>query len=130
MTAPDSSESTVNDPPVPALPDVEQRPVNYPAIPVQVVGPVLVQQQPARQGQTNLEHLSQTVPLQVLSPDPRRQRAILVSGTAWSMSNKRSGAQAPIPANVPIELHHASEVWALGTTGEQSLTVIIETYAQ
>lgn len=128
MTEPD--EAVFNDPPTPALPDVEQRPVDYPAVAVQVVGPVLVQDQPARTGYIAVERLNTSGAVQVLTADPRRQRAVLVSSAAWSMLNKRSGAQAPMPANVPIIVQHCSEVWALGSASEQVLSVIVEVYAQ
>lgn len=126
----DKEVTVANDPPVPDLADVEQRPlVEYPAVKVEVVGSVRTQSQPARIGYVSLEYLG-TAPTRIATADPRRQSVTMVSDTEWFMMNKASGVRAPIPANMPITCMHASEIWAAAAAAETQLTVITEIYAQ
>lgn len=126
-----AAEGIPLDPPSPALPILQQREMPiFPAVDVRVTEPVQVQSQPARLGVINVENLSTTVPLQVLSPDPRRQAAKLVSTATFDIRSKRDSGSAPWPANVVLEWGNASELWVLGSASEQELTVITEVYAQ
>lgn len=129
----DQELAVVTDPPVPDLPMLQQREIDYPAVKVTLTDPVQVQAQPARVGHATVEYLNDTTAVQVLAADPRRQSAWLVATAAWRMGDKAATVRAVIPANVPVPIHHASAVWAKAAAGggtEVALTVITEMYAQ
>lgn len=124
----DEEVHIVEDPPTPALPDVEQRDLSYDAVKVEVCGPVYTQSQPARLGAMLLEYLG-TAPIQILAPDLRRSAATFCCTEAWTMSRKANGLQLPFPADTPIVIQHADEVWA-ASSASGILSVIVEVYAQ
>jgi hypothetical protein len=125
----DEDKVQVQDPPSPDLADTLQRDITYPAVPVRVEGPVRTQAQPARSGPVGVYQLVTGDPEQnVLSKDLKRSRATLCAGVAWNYINRKGGLVVPWPANVPLVILHADEVWA---TGDENgvLSVITETYA-
>ncbi len=120
----------VEDPPDPALPDLQQRDLPLPAVCVDVNGAVRTHALPSR---TSIGH---TVPLLstvegALSAEPKRARALLIGTVAWSYQSKQSGTQVPWPANVPCEILHAGEVWVRKASGASDgvLGVIAELWA-
>ena len=121
----DDQAVAVQDPPAPDLAETQQRDIPYQAVPVCVDGPVRTQAQPARMGPVQT-YILESAEQQVLSNDLRRSRATLVTSATWNYLRKKGGTPAPWPANVPLILLHADEVWASGTT---TLTVITEMYA-
>lgn len=127
----DDDAQIVTDPPVPSQPELEQRDIeSLQAVPVNVVGPVLVQSQPARIGWSTVEFLS-TTPTRVLSADMKRASALLVCASAWKYRSSQRGLAVTIPANVILPIEHAGEVWAASASGtEVELGIIGETYAQ
>lgn len=121
----------VEDPPEPDLADLQQRDLPVPSVPVDVQGAVRVHLVPNRVGNAYTVPLGSTA-AQALSQDIKRSRATLIATVGWSYRpNKSSGQECPIPANVPITVCHAGEVWVNKTSGQSdgTLTVITETYA-
>jgi len=119
----------IEDPPNPDLGDLQQRDVfHFPDTPVRVVGTVQVSQVPAKAGPSIKHNFnSTTVAEHVLGRDLRRSRALMVCDTAWTYGTAQDKCTLPWPANVPLEITHADEVWAKGTDGKV-LSVVTEQY--
>lgn len=118
----------IEDPPDPDLPDLQQRDLMPPAVPVELTGKARVQHLPNRS--SSVESFPMTTTQQrVLAADPKRARAQLVSSVAWNYARTRTGATAPIPANVVITITHTDEVCASVPTGTGNLAVIGEYWA-
>ena len=119
------------DTPDPDLADVQQEQSDaLLVVPVRPVGPVPVQQLPARCGAAFPQPLSTTF-AHVLGADPKRRRVVLVAAVAWEYSRTSSaGSGAPIPANVPLELQHCDTIYARVPTSTGTLAVIAETWAE
>lgn len=114
--------------PEPEVEDLQQQSeLDEKAMPVRPVGPVLVQQLPARIGLIRAEALT-TAATKILYADPKRRRAILIAEGGFSVSKTGTGEFAPWPTNAPLVLEHCDEVWARsGSTA--TLTVITEVWA-
>lgn len=126
----DDDAQVMEDPPAPNLADLEQREVVYPAVPVQVEGTVLIQQQPNRTGFATNESLTTAPPMMVLGADPRRAVAHLIGSAAWLYRASQSGMPVTVPANTILTITHSGAVWAASVTGSVTLGVIGENYAQ
>lgn len=118
----------IEDPPQPPLTELQQRDLPFPAVAVRVDGSTLTRSQPALQGPVISVKVT-TTPEQVMGPDPKRSRAVLVADTAWFYMNRVNGQTAPIPANVPITICHAGEVWCKRQSADGNLGAITEYYA-
>ena len=99
----------------------------------EVQAPVRVQTLPRKGGGTLTKPLT-TSPVQVLTADHRRGRALLVSSTAFLVAFSEASCQADSamaawPANVPLELSTTAEVWAKVDAGTADLAVVIERWA-
>lgn len=89
-------------------------------IPVSVAelkGPVRVQQLPRKAAATMTRRLT-VAPAQILRADHRRASAVLVAPVGFLVAFSETACQAPSamaywPANVPLEVTAAVEVWAL-----------------
>src|SRR5688572_9246687 len=129
----DNTETVVHleDPPNPDLGDLQQRDVfTLPDVPVRVVGTVQVTQVPAKAGPSVIHRFhsgSPTFADQVLGRDLRRSRAVLVCDTAWTYGTAQDKVTLPWPANVPLIITHADEMWAKGTD-LKVLAVVTEQY--
>ena len=118
----------IEDPPDPAIQDVQQRDLPLPRVPVIVEGKVRVQPLPARNAGVFTFPMDTTVRL-AMGPDMKRSRALLVSTVAWQISRKASGEKVPWPANVVMEIKHADAVWASVPTSTGTLSIVAEYYA-
>jgi hypothetical protein len=118
----------VEDPPDPDLPDLQQRDLPMPTVPVEVEGKVRVLHLPNR-GSAVEAFPMDTTQRRVLGADPKRARVVLVSSVAWNYARTKTGQTAPIPANVPITLTHTDEVYAAVPTSTGTLAVISEYWA-
>jgi len=123
----DDQEFKILDPPNPDLIDLQQRDITPPAVPVKVEGLVRVQTLPAKAG-PSFVHFLTTRQEQVLGRDLTRSRALLLGSVAWQYCDTKSGARLVWPANVPMEITHADEVWASVASVEGELYVITELY--
>lgn len=118
----------IEDPPL-DLDDVQQREPYVPAVRTVIEGPVRVQNLPNRTGNVTADTYNATDAQRILYADPKRAVATLVGAVAWFYCSSKSGVRAPIPANQPIVVTHADEVWCLTQTGTGVVTAIIETFA-
>jgi len=120
----------VEDPPDPDLPELQQRDLPMPTVPVQVTEKVRTLHLPNRSSSVETFHMDTTL-RRVLAGDPKRARTTLVSAVAWNYARKGTGMTAPIPANVAITITHCDDVWASITTpgAADNLAVIGEYWA-
>lgn len=127
----------IEDPPTPALAELQQRDLPYPAVPVKLDGPIRIQRQPARTSSADVTHLEAGL-LPIVGKDFRRSRLVLIGtpvddeavGLVWYYSHKEAGVRCPWPINVPLVLEHAGDVWAAAASaGTVILSTIVELYA-
>ncbi len=118
----------VEDPGMPDVPELLQRDVDLPAVPVRVDGPLIVQLAPSLRGPAFPMTLG-TVFQHVLGADPKRRRCILLADEAWLYRTSTSGGGVPWPADTALYLEHADQVYAATPTGTATLTVITEIWA-
>lgn len=99
-------------------------------VPIRAVGPVPVQQLPARAGAAFAEPLTTSF-TKVLGADPKRRRVVLCAGDAWEYSRTgATGSGIPWPAAVPLILEHCDQFYARVPTSDGVLAVIAETWAE
>lgn len=123
------------------LADVEQTeelpPLAPVAVPVQVDGPVRVQQVPTVAADARTYILGDAA-TKILGRDPRRSVAILMAATGavpflfgYSQAAADAGTAAAWPAGLALPLHSNEEVWVRsGTPGTPvTLTVVAENWA-
>lgn len=118
----------VEDPGMPDVPELLQRDVELPAVPVRHDGPLIVQIAPSLRGPAFSMALATTFQ-HVLGADPKRRRAVLLADEAWLYRTATSGGGVPWPADMPLYLEHADQVYAATPTGTATLTVITEIWA-
>lgn len=106
-----------------------------PTVPVEVQGPVQVDELPARSGGCFAVTAS-TAPLRLLGNDPRRKRAVVISidqniyiGNTSSQVLMPSGA-ALWPQDVALELQNSDEWWVAAASSTTTVTVIVENWAR
>lgn len=116
--------------PNPDINDVQQLPDEpLVVIPVQPVGPVPVQNLPARCGAA-FSHPLDTAFSNVLGADPKRRRVVLIGSDAWEYSRTgTAGSGVAWPADVPLVLEHCDAIRARVPTSTGTLSVIAETWA-
>jgi hypothetical protein len=124
----DEKTVQIEDPPDPALPELQQRDLPFPTVPVEVPGKVRVQPLPARNSSANAFPMDTTL-RRVLGADPKRSRVQLVSTVAWLYGRTASGERVPWPANVVCVVTHSDEIYAAVPTSTGTLAVIAEYYA-
>jgi hypothetical protein len=124
----DKNMVQVEDPPDPSLPELQQRELPFPTVPVEIPGKVRVQPLPARNSSANVFPMD-TKLRRVLGADPKRSRVQLVSTVAWLYGRTASGESVPWPANVPCVVTHSDEIYAAVPTSTGNLAVIAEYYA-
>lgn len=112
------------------------------AFPVTIEQVVTVRQAPSIAAAARTLFLTDTVtPLQAGSSDPRRSGITLVSSQSFWYGPRRdiagSGTGALIPANVPLVLANADEVWVRAATGNtatanspQTIAAVSEQWAR
>ena len=125
---PDAAHRYVEDPGYPDVPDLLQREVALPAVPVRHDGPLVVQLAPSLRGPAFVQDLSTTFQ-HVLGADPKRRRTILLGSVDWLYRTSSSGAGVPWPQDVPLILEHADQIYAAVPTSTGQLTVITEVWA-
>jgi len=106
----------------------------YPAIRVQVEGPVKAQLVPALNASMFNRVVTAGAPVQILKKDPRRSRVFLrgIGGTVWlgnveSQATMHTGFQ--LSATVNIEMFHGDEVWAQADTVDVVVSILQEMWA-
>ena len=111
---------------------VEEYPAHIPAVPVVVEGPVKSQQLPGigpwAPGQLTIDAVT---PQQIVGPDPRRKRLVVMAQSASVfLSDSSAGAAGNRRFRTPVdqrhEFTHTGEVWALGDGG----TAIVSWYVE
>lgn len=112
--------------------DVPHTAVMLPA-PVVVQGPVRVQELPRTSSGMHTVTVG-TTPKRVLTADPRRAKALLVSRTAdmyfgGSQAEALGGYGAWWPLGTVLPLHHCDEVWISAVSGTTDITVITESWS-
>lgn len=115
----------------------EEAPEEYTAIPVCVTEtktPTRVQLLP-RKGAGSFTRALTTKPQEILRADHWRGRTLLRGDAAFLVAFSETSCQADSamaawPANVPLELTAAVEVWARTATGTANLSVITERWAE
>lgn len=122
-----------------SLDELQQEPPRHPLpidpIPVTVDGPVRVQDVPARRATYQTVYIdgSRKDAVQLLPPDPRRKRAVLIAtdqdpyigATREDLAGVTTGSAAAamqFPRSVPLELLHCDGVYC--TTGDGSNTFV------
>jgi hypothetical protein len=120
------------DPAHPELPDVQQRPdpMLPEPVPVRHDGPMFTQELPAVLG-TVSQHTIGTSPETVLSDDPFRKRATLISTDnpfiiIRGKFNNGSGVAATWPANVPFIYTATSSLSLVTAAGTANVSIITE----
>lgn len=126
----------VVDPAHPELQDVLQRPdaLLPETVPVKHEGPVYTQELPAVLG-TVSQHAIGTAPETILSEDPFRKRATIIStDNAFLIIrgkfNNGPGTSATWPANVPFVYGATSSLSVATATGTATISVITENGAR
>jgi hypothetical protein len=117
----------IEDPPYPDLPDLQQRDLPMPTVPVDIAGQVRVQHLPNRTSSVEVFPMT-TTQQRLLGADPKRATVRLVSSVAWNYARNSQGTAAPIPANVILTITHYDEIWVSVPTSTGNLTVIGEYY--
>ncbi|MGW2795183.1 hypothetical protein ACWC9H_35400 [Streptomyces sp. NPDC001251] len=120
----------------PDIEEVLQEEHDYapPAVAVDVCGPVRVQHLPRKGGATRTVQLDATNPRHVLTADPRRGRALLVSfDQDFLVAYSEVGATSPAtmarwPKTVPLEVGATVDVFVMAQTGTTALSVIQESW--
>lgn len=125
---PNGARHYVEDPGYPDVPDLLQREVDLPAVPVRHDGPLVVQMAPSLRGPAFVQALSTTFQ-HILGADPKRRRTILLGDADWLYRTSTSGNGVPWPADVPLVLEHADQIYAATPTSTANLTVITEVWA-
>ena len=121
------------------LDQAEPDPIAIRAVPVEVQGPVRVEQPGARTGapftvQASVE--SGGVAVKVLNRDERRESATIVPLTADIYFGLSAGdvvntpGAAVWPAGVPMVWRGTDELWAVGVTAATTITVVPELWAR
>ena len=105
----------IEDPPDPDLPELQQRDLPMPTVPVEVEGKVRVLRLPNRSSSVEAFAMDATL-RRVMGADPKRARAVLVSSVAWRYARSTTGTTFPVPANIIFPISHADEVCARAET--------------
>jgi len=83
-------------------------------VPVQVEGPVRVQQLPAVSGEMSSRNDITVTPQKLFSEDPRRKVLTLIANTAPLVIGRTQQEclnGAHIPTNIPVVITHREAVW-------------------
>jgi len=118
----------VEDPPDPDLPELQQRDLPMPTVPVEVTEKVRVLHLPNRSSSVEAFPMDTTL-RRLMAADPKRARAVLVSSVAWRYARTATGVSMPMAANVPLTITHSDEVAARAETGTGTLSVLGEYWA-
>lgn len=113
----------------PTVPDIQQKEnVNSFVMPVETHGPVQVQTLPAQDASIVLRELAiANGPVQIIGPDMRRTRLVLVSATAGFLFGfESSNIVGKWPVGVPLTINACREVWVLPDGPAATLTVLAE----
>lgn len=125
----------------PGIAEVEQEPLGPAAVLVEHNGPLTVHQLPARRAATMSLSAPVAPGLKVLGAEIKRSRVILCSvdkpfyyavrQSQIATASSAASAAAIWPANVPLPLHHADQVWVASADASLPATigVVIETWA-
>lgn len=114
----------------------EEPELDVPAVAVAVAGPVRTQQLPRKGGATRTYELSSTVVKELLTADPRRARATLVSHSedflvAYSLAGaEHPSSMARIPKNVLFEVGATVDVFVMAQANTTTLSVVTEMWAE
>jgi hypothetical protein len=99
-------------------------------VPVKVEGPIRAQLLPATAFTATTRALTATEAIKVASRDVRRSRVVLIaSATVWIGVNQMQAKQnvgGSLPANVPVEMRHTEDIYAIADAATPTLTVIEE----
>lgn len=121
----------------PDMDEVLQEEHDYapPSVAVDVCGPVRIQALPRKGGATRTVQLDAVTARQVLTADPRRGRALLVSfDEDFLVAYSATAATAPAtmarwPKRVPLEVAATVEVYVMAQANTTSLSVLQEAWA-
>ncbi len=114
----------------PTIPEMQQETGRF-ALPVEMSGPVTVQQLPAQDGTVVTRTIDGVVAVSIIGTDLRRSKLTLVStaGAFWfgfdsgSVLNKSAGLW---PANVPLIITANRELFVMADTASAVVTVLSE----
>ena len=121
-------EVHIEDPPDPDLPELQQRDLPMPTVPVEIEGKARVIHLPNRA--SSVEQFAMDATLRrVMGADPKRARAVLTSSVAWRYARSTTGMTFPVPANSLLVITHADEVCARAETGTGNLGILGEYWA-
>jgi hypothetical protein len=92
-------------------------------VPVEVVNDARVYQLPARRAQTGTDLVSDTTPVEVLSANTKRSRALLVSIDGPMFVQAGKSAAGAWPQNVPYEVTHCAAITVRALTAASSTRI-------
>jgi hypothetical protein len=104
----------IDDIPDPGIDELQQRPPELwapPNIPVTIEGTPRVLIVGNRAGSPFAMNLT-TAPQHVLGEEPNRAAVTLIGSAAWNYRSTSNAQDVPVPANVPLVLHHTLRMFA------------------
>lgn len=116
---------------MPDLPELQQRDSAPVVVPVRPDGPVETHELPSRTGAAFTTVLTTSMQ-HILGADLKRKVTILLADQPWRYSHLRTGQGVRWPADVPLVLTHADEVYAAehaDASSSPNLSVLVEVWA-